>query len=189
MRQAGVSADQTIAGPSFAIVGVNDGTIGGFNSCFAAEAAWAGPALSVYIILQPAPGGTPVTNEATGPEASCAATSSECEGLDWGYNYARADIAFVRAQGLSPRILVAGRRDLGGLAHGLSVPARERGHRPGRLDCHQAGGRLRRDLLHVVPVGPDNRLLHAHRARLYGWRARGRSAGAITAPGRTASAP
>ncbi len=91
-------------GPSFAIVGVNDGTIGGFNSCFAAQAAWAGPDLSVYLILQPAPGGTPVTNEATGPEASCAATSSECEGFDWGYNYARADIAFVRGLGLSPRI-------------------------------------------------------------------------------------
>jgi hypothetical protein len=88
---------------SFAAVGVNDGTIGGFNSCFAAEAAWAGRDLSVYIILQPAPGGTPVTYEATGPEASCAATSSECEGYDWGYNYARADIAFVGAQGLSPR--------------------------------------------------------------------------------------
>ena len=42
--------------------------------------------------------------EATGPEASCAATSSECEGYDWGYNYAEADIAFVEAQGLSPRI-------------------------------------------------------------------------------------
>ena len=29
--------------PSFAVVGVNNGTIGGFNSCLAAEAAWAGP--------------------------------------------------------------------------------------------------------------------------------------------------
>lgn len=42
--------------------------------------------------------------ESTGPEASCAATSSECEGYDWGYNYAQSDIAFVQAQGLSPRI-------------------------------------------------------------------------------------
>jgi hypothetical protein len=92
------------AGPQFAIVGVNNGTIGGFNSCFAAEAAWAGGDLSVYIILQPAPGGTPVAYEADGPEASCAATSSECEGYDWGYNYARADIAFVGAEGLSPRV-------------------------------------------------------------------------------------
>jgi hypothetical protein len=92
------------AGPLFAIVGVNNGTISGFNSCFAAEAAWAGKNLSVYIILQPAPGGTPVPFEATGPEASCAATSSDCEGYDWGYNYARADIAFVQAEGFSPRI-------------------------------------------------------------------------------------
>ena len=92
------------AGPSFAVVGVNNGTISGFNSCFAAEAAWAGSNLSVYIILQPAPGGTPVAYEADGPEASCAATSSECEGYDWGYNYARADIAFVSADGRSPRV-------------------------------------------------------------------------------------
>jgi hypothetical protein len=90
--------------PSFAVVGVNNGTIGGFNSCLAAEAAWAGPNLSVYIILQPAPGGRPVAYEADGPKASCAATNSACEGYDWGYNYARADVAFVRAEGLSPRV-------------------------------------------------------------------------------------
>jgi hypothetical protein len=90
--------------PSFAIVGVNNGTISGFNSCFAAEAAWASNDLSVYIVLQPAPGGRPVPYESTGPEANCAATNSECEGYDWGYNYAAADIAFVRAQDLSPGI-------------------------------------------------------------------------------------
>ena len=90
-------------GPAFAVVGVNNGTISGFNSCFAAEAAWSGNELSVYIILQPAPGGRPVPYEATGPQAYCAATSSECEGYDWGYNYARADLAFVKAQGLGPR--------------------------------------------------------------------------------------
>jgi hypothetical protein len=91
-------------GPAFAIVGVNDGTISGFNSCFAAEAAWAAPNLSVYIILQPAPGGKPVPYEATGPKASCATSSSECEGYDWGYNYTKADMAFVQAQDLNPKI-------------------------------------------------------------------------------------
>ena len=45
--------------PTFAVVGVNDGTIGGFNSCFSSEVAWAGQGLSVYIILQPAPYGQP----------------------------------------------------------------------------------------------------------------------------------
>ena len=74
--------------PTYAIVGVNNGTIGTLNSCFAAEAAWAGKKLSVYIILQPAPGGRPVPFESTGPEASCASTNSECEGYNWGYNYA-----------------------------------------------------------------------------------------------------
>jgi hypothetical protein len=92
------------ADPSFAIVGVNNGLINGFNSCFDAEAAWAGNNLSVYIILQPAPGGKPVPYESTGPDASCAPTSSECEGYDWGYNYAEADLAFVKEQGLSPEV-------------------------------------------------------------------------------------
>jgi hypothetical protein len=90
--------------PSFAVVGVNNGTISGFNSCFDDEAAWAGPSLSVYIVLQPAPGGNPVHYESTGPEASCSAVSSQCEGYDWGWNYAEADIAFVTAQGISPKI-------------------------------------------------------------------------------------
>jgi hypothetical protein len=92
------------APPPYAIVGVNNGTIGTLNSCFAAEVAWAGKDLSVYLILQPAPGGKPVPFEATGPEAACASTSSECEGYDWGYNYAETDIAFVKAQGADPKV-------------------------------------------------------------------------------------
>jgi hypothetical protein len=89
--------------PSFAVVGVNNGKINGFNACFAAEAAWSGPNLSVYIILEPAPGGDPAA-EATGPKASCSRTSSLCEGYDWGYNYAEDDLAFVKAHGLRPKI-------------------------------------------------------------------------------------
>jgi len=91
------------ANPSFAIVGVNDGTISGFNSCFAGEAAWAGQNLSVYIILQPAPS-TASVQESSGPDASCAATSNQCQGFDWGYNYAKADLAFVQAKGFSPKV-------------------------------------------------------------------------------------
>jgi hypothetical protein len=91
-------------GPTYAIVGVNNGTIGTLNSCFAAEAAWAGTNLSVYIIVGPAPGGKPVPYESTGPDASCASTSSECEGYDWGYNYAETDIAFAKAQGADPKV-------------------------------------------------------------------------------------
>ncbi|HUC15232.1 MAG TPA: hypothetical protein VMS00_12335, partial [Acidimicrobiales bacterium] len=92
------------AASTYAVVGVNNGTIGTLNSCFAAEAAWAGNNLSVYIILGPAPGGQPVPLESTGPAASCASTNSECEGYDWGYNYAEADIAFVKAQGGDPKV-------------------------------------------------------------------------------------
>ena len=87
----------------YAIVGVNNGTIGHFNSCFAAEATWAGPNLSAYIILQAAPGGNPPM-EAKGPEASCARKSNTCEGYDWGYNYAKADMAFVKASGFKPKM-------------------------------------------------------------------------------------
>ncbi len=92
------------AAPTYAIIGVNNGTIGTLNSCFAAEAAWAGTKLSVYIIVGPAPSGKPVPFESTGPEASCAGTSSECEGYDWGYNYAEVDLAFVKAQGADPKV-------------------------------------------------------------------------------------
>jgi hypothetical protein len=92
------------AAPTYAIVGVNNGTIGTLNTCFAAEAAWAGNNLSVYMIVGPAPGGKAVPYESTGPDASCASTSSECEGYDWGYNYAETDIAFVKAQGADPKV-------------------------------------------------------------------------------------
>jgi hypothetical protein len=90
--------------PTFSIVGVNDGTIGGFNSCFSAEVAWAGQGLSVYIILQPAPTGGRATFEMSGPKASCAAASNQCAAYNWGYNYAQADLDFVHAQGVQPRI-------------------------------------------------------------------------------------
>ena len=90
--------------PTFAVVGINDGTIGGFNSCFAAEAAWAGQGLSVYIILQPAPSGSRAAFETSGPKSSCAATNQQCAAYNWGYNYAEADLAFARAQSIKPQI-------------------------------------------------------------------------------------
>jgi len=89
--------------PAFAVVGVNGGTISSFNPCFSAEAAWAGSTLSVYVIVQPAPPTSP-PQEMTGPQASCAPTSSVCEGYDWGWNYAEADLAFVRARGFAPKV-------------------------------------------------------------------------------------
>ena len=70
---------------------------------FPAEAEWAGANLSAYIILQAAPGGNPPM-ETKGPKASCARKSNTCEGYDWGYNYAKADIAFVKATGFKPKM-------------------------------------------------------------------------------------
>jgi hypothetical protein len=90
-------------GPAFGVVGVNNGKISGFDTCFTAEVAWAGVNRSMYIIMEPAPGDNPV-QETSGPEASCAKTSNACLGYDWGYNYAMADIAYVKAAGLSPKM-------------------------------------------------------------------------------------
>jgi len=91
------------ADPAFGVVGVNNGKINGFDTCFTAQIAWAGANRSMYIIMEPAPGNNPV-QETSGPEASCAKTSNSCLGYDWGYNYAMADIAFVKAAGLSPKV-------------------------------------------------------------------------------------
>ncbi|MGH9104829.1 MAG: hypothetical protein ACRDZX_03140 [Acidimicrobiales bacterium] len=89
--------------PSFVVVGVNSGVIHGFDSCFDALAAWAGRNLSVYMILQPAPSNSP-PKEMTGPRAYCARTSSQCQGYNWGYNWARADLAFVKAHRRDPKV-------------------------------------------------------------------------------------
>jgi hypothetical protein len=90
-------------GPAFGVVGVNNGKINGFDTCFTAEIAWAGINRSMYIIMEPAPGNNPV-QETSGPDASCAKTSNACLGYDWGYNYAMADLGFVKAAGLSPKM-------------------------------------------------------------------------------------
>ncbi|HET9060275.1 MAG TPA: hypothetical protein VFN61_10175 [Acidimicrobiales bacterium] len=89
--------------PPFAVVGINNGYINGFNSCLSAEASWAGPNVSVYIILQPAAGGSPPA-EMTGPDAGCAKSSPVCRGYDWGWNYAKDDLAFAAAKALHPRV-------------------------------------------------------------------------------------
>jgi len=100
----GSAKAQTLpADPAFGVVGVNNGKINGFDTCFTAQIAWAGANRSMYIIMEPAPGNNPV-QETSGPEASCAKTSNACLGYDWGYNYAMADIAFVKAAGLSPKV-------------------------------------------------------------------------------------
>jgi hypothetical protein len=100
-RGSGRVQDLPAARP-FDIVGVNNGTIGAFNSCFAEEARWAGKNLSVYIILQAAPGDNP-PQETKGPRSYCAPKNNNCEGYNWGYNYAEADMAFVNATGASPK--------------------------------------------------------------------------------------
>ena len=146
---------------TFAVVGVNNGTISGFNSCFGAEAAWAGQGLSVYIILQPAPSGGRPAIETSGPKSACAATNQQCAAYDWGYNYAEADLAFVRAQGLQPQILVARRRNSRGMGDIGGGTTGERGRCPGSPRRPHRRRQDGRHLLHLVPVGPNNGLVHA----------------------------
>jgi hypothetical protein len=85
------------------VVGVNNGTINGFNPCFMSEVAWAGKKTSVYIILGPAPANGGAL-EATGPKAACARTTAACQGYNWGYNYAEDDLALVKGDGVTPRM-------------------------------------------------------------------------------------
>ena len=47
------------ADPAFGVVGVNNGKINGFDTCFTAQIAWAGANRSMYIIMEPAPGNNP----------------------------------------------------------------------------------------------------------------------------------
>ena len=145
--------------PTFAVVGVNDGTIGGFNSCFSAEAAWAGQGLSVYIVLQPAPAGGGTAFEMSGPKASCAASNSNARpttgatttpGLTWP----------LRAPRASSPVLVARRRNSRGMGDFGDGTIGERGRYPGGPRRPYRRRRDGRDLLHLVPVGPDNGLVH-----------------------------
>ena len=43
--------------------------------------------------------------------------SNNCEGYDWGYNYAKADVAFVKAIRLQAENVVAGHRNRRELAY------------------------------------------------------------------------
>lgn len=71
------------------------------NPCFAAEASWAGPALSAYIYLDGFPGGRPA-GSVRDPRGACRPADAGCGSAAYGYGWARHWVQYARHQGRSP---------------------------------------------------------------------------------------
>ncbi|MHB1447447.1 MAG: hypothetical protein ACYCZV_17595, partial [Acidimicrobiales bacterium] len=80
------------------IVGVNDGHAFSTNSCLGDEAAWAGPAHSLYMNVN-SPSGSSDSEGATGPDGVCASSGSDCWAYNYGYNDAAYSVAAATAAG------------------------------------------------------------------------------------------
>ena len=85
-----------------AIVGINDGTAFTGNPCFAQEAAWAGPNLSVYMNLN-APDPTNPSQFASGPAGACSPGAAACDSFNFGFNAAADALGRVHSAGYAPR--------------------------------------------------------------------------------------
>jgi hypothetical protein len=71
------------------------------NSCYAAEAAWAGSSLSSYIFMNPLPAGPPPAESRSGPAGNCNGNVM-CESYNFGWYWARYWVSFSRGQGYNP---------------------------------------------------------------------------------------
>jgi hypothetical protein len=90
------------SGGMFAVVGVNDGRAFTTNPCFAAEAAWAGPLLSIYMNINgPPPGAAPGLS---GPAGQCQGNDTGCMAYNYGYNAAVFAFQSASAAGASAGI-------------------------------------------------------------------------------------
>ena len=87
---------------ALAIVGINDGTAFTGNPCFAQEAAWAGPNLSVYMNLN-APDPTNPSQFASGPSGVCAPGAAACDSFNYGFNAASDALGRAHQAGFAPR--------------------------------------------------------------------------------------
>jgi hypothetical protein len=67
------------------------------NPCFASEAAWAGPGITLYVNLDGLPDDT--TSGVTGVRR-CAVTDLVCRGYNWGRAAASYDLAHAAAAGV-----------------------------------------------------------------------------------------
>ena len=90
------------------VVGVNGGSSHNAagtditrNPCLGAEAAWAGPGMTVYLNVDGVPNGDPPA-AANGPAGLCGATDLICQGYNWGWDVAARSVAFAHSQGLFP---------------------------------------------------------------------------------------
>jgi hypothetical protein len=80
------------------VVGVNDGSAFTINPCFAREASWAAPNLTVYVNLN-APPSADSTDWDHGPDGTCPTGSSSCESYNYGFNAVQNSVAYVRSTG------------------------------------------------------------------------------------------
>ncbi|MHB8439248.1 MAG: glycoside hydrolase family 25 domain-containing protein [Acidimicrobiales bacterium] len=81
-----------------AVVGANNGAAFTANPCFASEAAWGGPNLTVYLNVN-SPQGSDSSQYASGPAGNCAVGDLNCESYNYGYNTARQTIAQDESEG------------------------------------------------------------------------------------------
>ncbi|HEY2428446.1 MAG TPA: hypothetical protein VGI06_05920, partial [Acidimicrobiales bacterium] len=86
----------------FGIVGVNNGRAFTHNPCFASEATWAGPSLSIYMNLNAPPSGS--AQGLSGPAGQCAPTDTGCMAYNYGYNAAADAHAYAAASGASASV-------------------------------------------------------------------------------------
>jgi hypothetical protein len=86
------------------VVQVSGGALRGEpNPCYADEAQWAGPNLSVYIYLDGLPGpGLPAAM--SGPAGRCALVNLGCQGYNYGYNWTQHWVTYSRSPGIDPRL-------------------------------------------------------------------------------------
>jgi hypothetical protein len=85
-----------------AVVGVNGGAAFSANPCFASEASWGGPNLSVYINVN-SPQGSDKSQWGQGPAGNCVVGNLTCESYNYGYNTALLSITSANAAGHGSR--------------------------------------------------------------------------------------
>jgi hypothetical protein len=82
---------------SFAVVGINDGRAFTTNPCFAAEAAWAGPLMSIYMNINAPPPGAP--QGLNGPAGQCVGNDTGCMAYNYGFNAALSSFQSASSMG------------------------------------------------------------------------------------------
>jgi len=79
----------------FAVVGVNGGRAFTRNPCLAAEAAWAGSVLTLYMNVNAPPPGS--AQALSGPAGQCTGNDTGCMAYNYGYNAAVDAFSYAKA--------------------------------------------------------------------------------------------